>query len=138
MPSIQCCHASAILFSRTSRTCPRMPPSQNPLPRPTQCPSPIRQGTATRTHPGAAAVPPSRIHQPVLTQAVHSRCQVSCQTELTSSCFFHSHQHNALISSSQCRDTPSSLHAPRGADDSGLPPANGHQPHGSTLALREQ
>lgn len=36
-----------------------------------------------------------------------------------------------------CRDPPSCLYAPRGADDSGLPPANGHQPHGSTLASRE-
>lgn len=42
-----------------------------------------------------------------------------------------------VLPPSWCRDSPSCLHAPRGADDSGLPPANGHQPHGSTLASRE-
>ncbi len=78
MPSTRCCLASATLCNRMSRTCRRMPPSQNPLLRPTRCPpiSPIRRETATQTHREAAAAPPSLIHHPALTPAVHSRCQV--------------------------------------------------------------
>lgn len=76
MPSIRCCLASAILYNRTSHTCHKMPPSQNPFLRPTQCPSPIRLETATQTRQEAAAAPPSLIHHPALSPAVHSRCQV--------------------------------------------------------------
>lgn len=85
-PSIQCCLDSATLCSRMSRTCHRMPPSQNPFPRPTQCPpiSPIHQETATPTHQEVAATPPFLIHHPALTLAVHSRCQVRFITELCS------------------------------------------------------
>lgn len=36
------------------------------------------------------------------------------------------------------RDPPSSLLAPRGADDSGLPPAHGHQPDGPSVAPGDQ
>lgn len=75
-PSTRCCLASAILYSRMSRTCPRMPPSQSPLLRPTQCPSHTRRGTATQTRREAAAVLPSLIHHPAPTRAVHSKCQV--------------------------------------------------------------
>lgn len=74
MPSIQCCLAFAILYNRVSRTCPRMPPSQSPLLRPTQCLFRIRQEVA--------AVAPSLIHHPALTLAVHSRCQVRSSSKL--------------------------------------------------------
>lgn len=134
MRSIQCCLASATLYSRMSRTCRRMPPSQNPFLRPTQCPpiSRIHRQTVTQTHREAVAVPTFLIHHPALTLAVHSRCQVRSNSDLP---LFFSFNHteqqqlNSLLFDlppSGRRDSPSCLHAPRGADDSGLSPANGH------------
>lgn len=92
-PSIQCCLASVTLYNRTSRTCPRTPPSQSPLLRPTQCLFLIRQE--------AAAVAPSLIRHPALTLAVHSRCQVRASSKylLTVICFFYSEQQNSLVCS---------------------------------------
>lgn len=86
MLSIQCCLASATLYSRMSHTCRRMPPSQNPFLRPTQCPpiSHIHRETVTQTHQEAVAAPPFLIHHPALTPAVHSRCQVRSNSELSS------------------------------------------------------
>lgn len=129
MPSIQCCLAFAILYNRMSRICLRTPRSQSPSLRPTQCLFRIRQEVA--------AVAPSLIHHLALTLAVHSRCQVRSSSKIT---FFFSHcEATKLTSPFFCliRDSTSCLHPPRGADDSGLPPTNGHQPPGSSFASRE-
>lgn len=78
-PSIRCCPVSATLYSRTTRTCRRTPPSRNPSLKPTQCPplSRTRRGTASRTHRAAAATQPFRIRHPARIPAARSRCQVS-------------------------------------------------------------
>lgn len=76
MPSIRCCLAFATPYNRTSHTCPKMPPSQNPLVRQTPCLSHIHLGTVTQTHLEVAAASPFLIHHLALTPAVHSRCQV--------------------------------------------------------------
>lgn len=93
MRSIPCCLASATLYSRMSRTCRRMPPSQNPFLRPTQCPpiSLIHRETVTQTHREAVAVPTFLIHHPALTLAVHSRCQVRSNSDLPLFFSFQSH-----------------------------------------------
>lgn len=129
-PSIRCCLASAIPSSRMSRTCHRTPLSQNPLLRPTLCPSRIHQATATQTHQAVAAAPPSLIHHPVLTRAVRSRCRVRRSRHRMIS-LLPSHYWRQTIDCSLfwfffCRDAPSCLHSPRRANDSGLSPANGH------------
>ena len=86
-PSTPCCRASATRCSRTSRTCPRTPPSPSPSPpssssssssSPTPSSrSPTRPGTATPPRrAAAAAAPPSPTPPAARTPAAPSRCQV--------------------------------------------------------------
>lgn len=64
-PSTRCCLVSATHYNRTSRTCRRTPPSQNPSLRPTQFLSPTHRETAIPTLQGAgAAASPSLTRHP--------------------------------------------------------------------------
>lgn len=80
MPSTQCCLASATRFSRTSRTCPRMPPSQNPSLRQTLFLSLILRETASQIHPEAAATPPSLTRHPAPIREARSSCLVGAKS----------------------------------------------------------
>lgn len=75
--STQCFLDFATLYSKTSHTCPRMPPSQNPLHRPTLCHSFTLPVIATQIPPAVVAPSPFLIHPLAPILAVHSRCQVS-------------------------------------------------------------